>query len=211
ALKGLGDARFADQSDGIVLVEFNEPSLSTQKESVMPENTPSQPATPPPPAQAEAADLAKAKQELEAKEAAFAEKEARFIRGLQEARTRESAAFVAGLVQDGRALPRHQAALVSFMSRITDEEQLCFAEEGKEVQISMRKWLKEFLAVSPRAVMYGEHVKPETQPGTAIIEVPPGYTVLPEQAEKFQQTTAYAEAHKVDFITAARAVERGAQ
>ena len=204
AIKGLGSAKFAGAEEGVVTLEFSEIFQSTaEKEPIMPDTKP--------PATDDSAAIAKAQQELAEKQAAFAEKEQKFLATVTAARAKEDVAFVEGLVKEGKILPLHKPPLLAFLASVGEADQLSFAEEGQTVQKPSREWLKGFLAATPKRVSYGEHAGPGSDPpAPPPTHLPPGYRVDPDQAETMRQALAYAATNKVDFVTAVQAIERGA-
>lgn len=154
--------------------------------------------------EARRAELERREQELQAREAQFAEQAA--------AQRREQyAARIDELVEQGRVLPRDREALVALFAELADDE-LAFSEAGKEQKAAAADWLADFLGRLPVQVDFAERSggavdDPASRPG---IEAPPGYQVRPDRAELHQRALAYAEQHKVDYMTAAIAVERGA-
>lgn len=210
AIKGLGDARFADQGEGVVIVEFGEQSQSPQPKKephTMPEST--TPPTQPLPSIDQEAAFAEREKKIQEAEAKLAQKEKQLTEQAAAARAKEDTAFVESLVTSGTLLPRHRAPLAAFLGALDESGLVSYSEEGKEVKTPSKQWLKEFLTAMPKQLHFGEHVKPEGSMAVAGIDVPPGYNVDPDRGELFRRATAYAETHGVCFVDAARAVESG--
>jgi hypothetical protein len=136
---------------------------------------------------------------LESERKAFAEREAALKRT-------ELGSFVDGLVKEGKVLPALKDGIVAFMEGLGDKA-LEFAEGGKPVKVAPLDFFKGFLAKGPKLVTFGEVVRTEdaarAQPR---FNIAPGASADRSRLELHEKALAYAEAQKVDYVTAARAV-----
>lgn len=93
------------------------------------------------------ADLRRREQDLAAREAAFAEREARA----------EAEAFVDEQIAAGKLLPAQKDMLVGFMASLDDEDEAIeFAEGKKTVKRTPRDAFKTFVEGLPKQVEFGE-------------------------------------------------------
>lgn len=203
ALKGLDNAAFGACGAGEVILEAIEPifSSSTQGYASMTDLTPIPP---------EAA-YAEREKKLQEAEAAFAEREKRLREAEAAAIAKADASFVEGLVKAGTLLPRHQAGMTALLAGMHETELVSYAEEGKKVETPSKAWLKSFLESLPNQVLFGEIAHPANDTPPARIDLPPGFMVDQSRDELYRHAMAYAEERKMDFITAARAIEKGAK
>ena len=147
---------------------------------------------------------------IAARETAIAAKEAAFAELQAKHRRNENLAFAEKLASEGRVLPRQQVALAEFLCALPEETSLNFSEGDTEVTKPASVWFKNFLTELPVAVDFTEKSAPETPPTTKHhkVAVPDGYRVDPKDAAKHQAILSYAETNKVDFVTAALAVDQ---
>ncbi|PWG62853.1 peptidase [Sediminicurvatus halobius] len=156
-------------------------------------------------------EIAEREQRIKEQEAAFAEREQTIAQEEAKRRRAEHAARVDKLVEAGRVLPRDRDALVEFLEAQDAEAVVEFGEGAEAVKKPAREWFLEFLERLPQAIDYGERgARRESESGKvpADLEVADGYEVDPRTAALHHKALAYAEQHKVDIITAVRAVER---
>ncbi|GAB0056745.1 hypothetical protein SIID45300_01057 [Candidatus Magnetaquicoccaceae bacterium FCR-1] len=204
SLKGLGDAAFADQGDGVITVEFSE-SPST-KESV---SMSDQDKTPIPPAPE--SDHAEKEKKLREEEVAFAERVRKFDEQEAAARAREDAAFAERMVKEGRVLPGEKSGVLTLLGVLgAGSDIVRFAEGDKTVQAAPKDLYRQFLEQLAPRIHFGEHARELPFEGISMVDLPPGYRVDPGRKALHQQALAYAEKHGVDFLVAACAVERTA-
>ncbi|HKJ76854.1 MAG TPA: peptidase [Gammaproteobacteria bacterium] len=152
--------------------------------------------------------IAAEREKVEREKAEFAERQERLARQEAEARNRANADFVDGLVAAGKILPRDRDNLVAFMAElgVTVVE---FADaEGKKQERAVAEWFREFLEGQPKRVDFEERAGGAgEEPGPAVdFPVPQGASVEPERLQQHRRILAYAEQHKVDYVTAAHAV-----
>jgi len=149
-------------------------------------------------------------EENAAKDAQFAEREKAIADKEKAAHRKELAEFVEKLVAAGKVLPRDRDGLVAFMANLNADDVIEFGEGDAKQTPAVMAWLGKFLENLPKAVEYGERAAAEdadTAGAVKSVKVPEGYTVAPERAQTHTRALQYAEANKVDYITAVRAVE----
>ncbi len=95
--------------------------------------------------------LEELKAELDARENALKQKETTFSENARKARATEDAAFVAGIVQDGRLPIGLQATATALFSEMGDDE-LTFSEGDQEVKTSGRAAFRNLLSKIPKPV-----------------------------------------------------------
>lgn len=89
--------------------------------------------------------------DLESREAAFAERQ----------RRAEAESLVAAAVTAGRLTPAQAEGLASFAASLPEGETVSFAEDGQEKTVSPAAYLKTFLARLPRQVDFSEQSTPD--------------------------------------------------
>jgi len=121
---------------------------------------------------------------------------------------------VEALVSAGRLLPAHRAGVVAFLAAMAavEAETVAFGETDAAKKSSMHDWLVAFLEAQPAKVELGERAPGDHRPVPAVDFVAPqGMPVDPERSELHARIVAYRAAHPdIDYMTAARAVEKGA-
>jgi len=157
------------------------------------------------------AEIAERERKIKAEEAAFAEREQRIQEQERKAQRAEVTEFVEGLVQAGRVLPRDKAGLIEFMAGIDREAVVEFGEGDDKTSKPAASWLHGFLEHLPKAVEYGERGADRSDPDapTQRADRPQGFRADPEKERLRAQALRYAEAHKVDFVTAVTAIQNG--
>lgn len=153
---------------------------------------------------------------LKAKETTIETRGAEFAERDRTLRNAASVAFIDGLVKDGKMLPAFKPGLVAFMEKL-GAEPLEFAEgpDGnggvKTVKTAPLDWFKQFLGSASKVITFGEAAKKEGEDGAdADYVVPAGRQVDPGRLAIHRKALAYAEQHKVDYVTAVKAVEKNA-
>lgn len=102
---------------------------------------------------AEAAELQRQRDELQAREATVAARE-------QAARRAGLAAFAEGLVKEGRVHPKHKDGLVALMASLPDGGMVEFGEGDAKQSTPSIDWLKSFVAELPKLVEFSEAAPP---------------------------------------------------
>jgi len=157
------------------------------------------------------AEIAERERKQKEKDAEFAEREQRIQEQERKAQRADVTEFVEGLVTSGRVLPRDRDGLIEFMAGIDREAVVEFGEGDDKTSKPAASWLRGFLEHLPKAVDYAERGAGdrEERPDGRRAEVPPGYRADPDKERLRQQAIRYAEAHKVDFVTAVEAIQNG--
>ncbi len=207
AVKGLKDASFDDADQGVVTIEFSEPSTEEPDMADKPDT----PQTSDPNAAEFAerqAELERKQRELEAREAEFAERERRLAQEEAARRQKETADFVEKLIAAGKVLPRDKAGLVALMTAMDAKSEVEFAEGGQVVKQPAVDFLRRFLEALPKIVDYAERAGGDGETGSADFATPPGYTVDHAALALHKKAVAYQKAHPdVDYLTALEAVK----
>jgi hypothetical protein len=157
------------------------------------------------PAPVAGADLAARLQALEARECAITAREAALESQAAESRRVEFAAYVDGLVADGKVLPPYQPGLVAILAGEAGAE---FAA-GQDRFESHAQFITTFLDRHlTRQWTPGEVAKPEPEaPAGATFAAPPGYTVSAEWLDVHENALRYQAAHPgTSYLDAVRAV-----
>ncbi len=156
------------------------------------------------------AQLKQREAEIAKQEAAFAEREQKIAAQEKTAARAGIVEFVEGLAKQGKVLPRQQGALVEFLAAQHADPVIEYTESaGAEIKkVNSQEWLKTFLAELPARVNFEEVARREgtLSKSAAPFRVPPGYSVDGAKAQLHAQALAYAEEHKVNYITAVMAI-----
>lgn len=220
AVKGLPDAQFRENENGVETVENEAPPSDTPRPAVTPKRpSPQQPfltteaamsKTQDDPAATAMAGLKEKEAELTHKEAEFAEREQRLQEGEMALRQASISGFLDRLVREGRILPNQGPGLTAFMTSLNEAEQVAFSEPetgAPMIKTSSGAFIRTFLASLPVRVDYAERTA-ETGDKTDTIHfpIPDGFQVDPAGLKKHGQILAYANANNTDYLTAALAV-----
>ena len=160
----------------------------------------------------QAVALAERAAELERRETALAEGEAKLAQDVQRRAVQEASAFTEQLVQEGKVLPRDQGALASVLTLLPDSATVEFAEgdSGGVKPGPARTFLRQFLTRLPAQVEYAEVSAAETsRPGAAKSIAPAGYGVDPSGAELHRRAVALSESQGIDYDEALDRLGRG--
>lgn len=142
------------------------------------------------------AALKKEREDIDRQRAEFAERENAIKAAETKAKRDGVSTFVAGLVKDGKVLPRDQVPLVEFMAAVDDAAVIEFAEGAEKKTTPRGEWLREFLGRLPTQVDYAEHTKPTDSTAAAVsFAAPHGYAVDAARLELHQKALAYQGAH----------------
>jgi hypothetical protein len=190
AVKGLRSPEFAADEGGIETIEF-----STQQEitSVTPEEK-----------AALEAENTQLKQQL-------ADGAAREKAAVSARRHADHASFCEGLVKEGRLVPGLSPVIVATLDFVADQEQVVEFAEG-EMKKPLAEALQAALKAAPPQIDFAERGadKIEQLVAGADFAAPHGLTVDAAALDIHRKATAYAETHKVDYLAAVHAVQKGA-
>lgn len=155
-----------------------------------------------------AAEFAQRETTLQTREQHIADREKALADRERKAREADIAAFADELVDGGKLLPREREGLVSFMSGLSGESTVSFAEGDETVEKPAEKWLRGFLKDLPERVDFAERGADDEEEVTAAASfaAPAGYTVDKDKLALHRKATSYAAKHDVDYDTALAAV-----
>lgn len=142
---------------------------------------------------------------LKAEQAAFAEAEKKRVADAQHA---DNAAFAEDLVKQGRLLPAQKDVAVATLDFISCQEKVVeFGEGGAKKPLIDA--FKEVLKTVPKQVEFAEVGGPGSHVSAAAeVNAPHGYQVDQSRMDLHVKALSYAEQHKVDYVTAVKAVEK---
>lgn len=161
---------------------------------------------------AKQAELDEQQRAIDARAAEFSEREQK-LADLEAKAHREAVAdFVEAQVAAGKVLPTQKDNLIEFMAALEYVETVDFAEGEGTVKKTPLAFMQEFLSAQPKLVEFGEHHTEDAATGDldVTVNVPAGYEVNSEKAAIHAKAIAFAESNKVDYITAVKAVSKGA-
>lgn len=127
----------SEQTTAAMLSPEPEPAYS--EEETMSKTDPKTPSV-------DAEDLTRRVADLEAREAAFAERQ----------RRAEADAVVTAAIREGRLTPAQAEGLAAFMANLSESDTVAFSEEGKEKALSSITFMKAFLSRLPVQVEFAE-------------------------------------------------------
>lgn len=153
-------------------------------------------------------ELAEKEAALKAKEAEFAARDAEIAAEKAKARRAEIAEFCAGLVKEGKLLPRDEAPMVAMFCSLDGRQvEIEFADGTEQKKVINEAWLREFLQRLPKQVDFGEHAGAEGEDApTANFAAPAGYQVDAKRLELHRKALAYAKQHNLSYEQALAAV-----
>jgi hypothetical protein len=226
AVKGLPDPMFREEEAGVVIWE----STTDWSEAVAADQYPlptmnrmekEMPASPETEElSASKAELQRKAEELDAREALFAEREERLRMAETELKRQQTLtttlSFVEELIQQGRILPRQRAGLAAFLATLDESGMLEFAEPGENeqsepllVKASARSYIHRFLKELPVHVEYQERSAEQAEQAQSVaFSAPEGYSVDATGLEMHRKILAYAREHNLDFATALMAANQ---
>lgn len=147
------------------------------------------------------AEIAAKKAELELRERALLEREAK-------ARRDDAMEFAEQLVKDGKLLPRQKAAVVELLLALPAGTTIEFAEGEQQVKAPAIDTLRALLNDLPKRLDFSEKTPSEGEESEVNFAAPSGLTVDAAGLELHARATAYAREHKVSYIDAVRAVSQ---
>lgn len=151
---------------------------------------------------------AKRQKELDDRDAAIAAKEADLAKRAQAARHATDAAFVEGLVADGRVLPAEKEGLVAFMGTLPETaDAVAFGEGDTAKKTSAIAFMQGFLKGLPKRVDFNERA-----PGAGGAGDPPdeNAVVFAEQIRAEQKKTLDETGREISGSEAAERIKRRA-
>ena len=138
--------------------------------------------------------------------------EAENVKLKEQAKTRKAAeihaanaAFAEKLVQEGKILPIQKAVCVATLDFVDGDEKVVEFGEGDEKK-PLQDAIKAFLESLPKQVDYAERSRDAGAERTVEFAGAPGYSIDPVKLEIHAKALAYQESHKVDYVTAVKAV-----
>jgi hypothetical protein len=197
AVAGLQPVQFGAEDDTTVTVEFALPTPETRTTRVNAED-----------------DAARQRAEdLAAREAAIAAREASFAERAAVAQRAEDEAFVAGLVAQARLPQALAPRAVAFMAALPAEGEVAFADAGAVVRQTPREALRGLLSGLPAAVSFGDvggQPGPGAGAGEAVGAVEfAGHRVDADRMVLHRRALAYQRQHPdTDYLAAVLAVEQ---
>ncbi|MDP2808646.1 MAG: hypothetical protein Q8O34_00690 [Rhodocyclaceae bacterium] len=190
AVKGLRTPEFSADEAGVETIEF---STHEEMSAVTPEEK-----------AALEAENAQLKQQIA--DAAAREKAAASAR-----RHADHASFCEGLVTEGRLAPGLLPAIVQTLDFVAGQEQGVEFAEG-EVKKPLADALRDALKAAPKLIEFAERSADRGGSSGARVAgfaAPPGLEVDAAALDVHNRARAYAEAHKVDYVAAVAAVQKG--
>lgn len=157
-----------------------------------------------------AEELEAARQAAQEAERRAAEADAARLRAEQQARSVQFAATAQRLVSEGRLHPDEVEGYVAFFA--SGQESVAFAaSDGKSTQVNLREWFDRLLARRAPLVQTrpsGDTAATSKALAALAFSAPDRVPVDAERLELHQRAQRFAEANKVDYLTAVRAVSQ---
>lgn len=189
AVKGLRQPTFAEGDAGVETLEF-----STREETAT--VTPIDPAA----LEAENAQLKQQLAEFAARERAAAERQ----------RHAEHAAFCDKLVADGRLAPGMAPVIVATLDYLAAQEQVVEFAAADGASKPLGEAIKEALQQAPKLIDFAERGSEQGEnEKTASFAMPSGMEADAAALELHRKALAYAQAHKIDYLAAVAAIQKG--
>lgn len=156
----------------------------------------------------ETTDFAAREQELSQRAADLAAREQAIADRERQARHAEAVDFAAGLVQEGRLLPRHAEVVAGLLLALPDGTPLSFAaEDGGTAEVQPAQALRELLTALPVQVNFAEKSPSDAMPAPAAFAAPPGEMVDPTGIALHNKATAWMQQHPgTPYLAAIKAV-----
>ena len=146
----------------------------------------------------ETANFAERENDLAKREAAVKAGEAALAKKAADASRRDIAAFVEGVVKEGKVLPRHQDGMIEFMCGLKDDQVVNFAasdsKDGAATEGSGREFMEDFLKALPEQVNYREIAKDDGERGGNVVRfnAPAGMDVEKSNLEFHERVKKHA-------------------
>ncbi len=192
AVTGLRTPEFSADEAGIETIEF-----STTHEKEIAQVTPEEKA-------ALKAENAQLKQQL-------ADGAAREKAATTAARHVKHASFCEALVTEGRLVPGLAPVIVATLDFVADQEQVVEFAAG-DTKTPLVEALQDALKAAPKLIEFAEAAADKGEPAkahSASFAAPAGIEVDAAALDIHNRALAYAETHKVDYVTAVVAVQKG--
>ena len=152
-------------------------------------------------------DFAERESAIEEREAVVTEREQAIARRERKTEQQETVAFVEEQIESGRLLPRHRDELVAVLESLQPLDEVAFGEGDDRQTVTPVDWLKRFVESLPEQVDYQERAAPETDTSNReAVPIAVGYTAEADRVALHRKALAYAEANKVDYVTAVERV-----
>lgn len=113
--------------------------------------------------------------------------------------------FAEKLVQEGKLLPVQKAVCVATLDFAESAETVVEFGEGEDKK-PLKDAIRGFLESLPKQVDYSELSRDKGAERTVEFSGAPGYTIDPAKLDIHAKALAYQEHHKVDYVTAVKAV-----
>lgn len=155
------------------------------------------------------AALIKREAELGAREKTVDARAVALAAAEDDSRKKDDAAFVNGLIAEGRLAPGEKDSVLAELAAMDDGAAVIelAADEGKTVKLTPRQAYRSRLSKAPKLLERGEFDKGKRDPGAVDFAAPDGYTVSPLSADINARATAYQRAHPgIDYATALAAI-----
>lgn len=142
---------------------------------------------------------------LKAEQAAFCEAE---NKRAADARHAEHASFAEELVKAGKLLPAQKDVAVATLDFMASQEKVVEFGEG-DAKKPLADALKDLLQAAPKQVEFAEVGKAGSHSAAAAeVVAPNGYQADQGRMDIHVKALSYSEQHKVDYVTAVKAVEK---
>lgn len=197
AVKGLRSPEFSSDETGIETIEF---STAQETDAVTPEEKAA--------LEAENAQLKAQLAESTARELAQA---AAAKAQASAARHDRHASFCEALVTEGRLVPGLAPVIVATLDFVADQEQVVEFAEG-DTRKPLATALQDALKAAPKLIEFGEKSADKSaqeKAATASFAAPQGMEVDAASLDVHNRALVYAETHKVDYLTAVAAIQKG--
>jgi hypothetical protein len=113
--------------------------------------------------------------------------------------------FAEGLVKEGRLVPAQRDVAVAMLDFVANQETVVEFGEG-DGRKPLLDAVKGLLSANAKQVEFSEIGGDKSGANTVEFSAAPGYSVDTANLEIHQKAVAYQEAHKVDYVTAVKAV-----
>lgn len=198
AIKGLRNVQFADEDGGVEFAGWPQtdaiPSFAekpTQEENTVTEE--------------EKAALAA---ENEALKRQLADANAKAKAADMARRRNDAAQFCEGLIGEGKVLPAEKDTVVGLLMLTGESQPVQFGEGDGAVTDAPKARLETLLKSLPKRIEFSEVAKPGgTAKMAAQFAAAPGMQVDTEALDTHARALAYQQTHKVDYVTAVKAVQ----
>lgn len=160
------------------------------------------------------AALAQREATLAAREKSIGEQEVALAAAETQARRKDDADFVAGLIAEGRLRPTEKDDVLAELAALDDVDttiELSGPEDGQKVKLTPRDAMRRRLSASPKLVELGAHTDKGGPGADGVVEfsAPDGYVTDPRALDLHGRVLAYQKSHPgTDYPTALSAVAK---